>query len=248
MLLLVNDDGIAAPGLRQLYAALRARLGEPVLCVAPLRERSGQSHAITIDRELAVLPRLEDGFFGFAVDGTPADCVKLALDRLCPCAPRLVISGINDGPNVGRSIFYSGTVGAAMEAAIAGYPALAVSRMPGGVPDAATAARIALWVERFLAAGPWPPLVVNLNVPASAPESWRALRCVRHGLGGFRERYRPLRDGGRTVWRLDGEWRGSAADDDAAALTLGHPVCSVLVPDMNDDERRQRVAAVLVEA
>lgn len=238
MLLLTNDDGIASPGLRALYAALRARLGLPVLCVAPLRERSGQGHAITIDRPLAVQALLAEGFFGFAVEGTPADCVKLALDRICPRPPQLVVSGINAGPNAGRSIFYSGTVGAALEAAVAGRPAFAVSRLDGRDAGDGSAAWVAARIARLLEAPALPPVVVNCNLPAAPPAEWRPPRIARHGLGGYRERYRPLRDGTRTVWQLEGEWIGSTGDDDAAALAAGHPVLSVLAPDLNAADAR----------
>jgi 5'-nucleotidase len=245
MILLVNDDGIDAPGLRTLYAALRAATGHAVLACAPSAERSGQSQAITLHRDLAVSDRLDDGFFGFAIDGTPADCVKLALDQLAPEPPALVVSGINDGPNAGRSIFYSGTLGAAQEAAIAGHAVLAISRVrgPGGFADAADlAARIAV---RLLAGAGQPGRVVNLNVPATPASAWQPLRLARHGLGGFRESYRPA---GRGSWALQGDWETQASSaedaDDAALLTAGHPVISVLRPDVNDTDARAALAAM----
>lgn len=233
MILLVNDDGIASPGLRALYHALRAATRLAVLVVAPASERSGLSHAITIDRGLAAAPRLEDGFFGFAVDGTPADCTKLALDRICQETPRLVVSGINDGPNAGRSIFYSGTLGAAMEAAVLGCPSLAVSRMKGWAAAEDGAEFAARWAARMLHAPGFGGCVANLNLPAAPARQWREARMAPHGLGGFRERYRPVREGGRTAWRLHGSWEQAEADDDVALLTAGHPVISLLRPDLN---------------
>lgn len=236
MILLVNDDGIASPGLRALYRALRTQTRQAVLCVAPASERSGMSHAITIDRGLAASPRLEAGFFGFAIDGTPTDCTKLALDRLCHEPPRLVVSGINDGPNAGRSIFYSGTLGAALESAVEGRPALAVSRLRGwnGQDDAAEFA--ARWAARLIHAPGLAGAVVNLNLPATPARTWREPRLARHGLGGFRERYRPLREGGRTVWRLAGTWEASPEEDDVSLLAAGHPVFTLLRPDLNAAE------------
>ncbi len=250
MILLVNDDGIDAPGLRAMYRALRAA-GHAVLAVAPSRERSGMSHAITIDRSLTATPRLEPGFFGFAVDGTPTDCTKLALDQLCPEPPRLVVSGINRGPNAGRSIFYSGTVGAAMEAAILGLPALAVSRqlcdddrnLAGGATLAAA------WATKLAASTTWRGKVVNLNIPGLAPGDWRPLALARHGQAGFHETYGKIIEDGRTRWALQGDW--SAAGDhpagDVTMLSAGHPVVSVLTPDLNGPTADQRRLAKLAE-
>jgi len=233
MILLVNDDGIASPGLRALYRALRTHTRNAVLCVAPAVERSGMSQAITIDRGLAAAPRSEPGFFGFAIDGTPADCTKLALDRICPEPPRLVVSGINDGPNAGRSILYSGTIGAALEAAVEGRAAFAVSRVRGWANQEDAADFAARWAARLLHAPGLSGTLVNLNLPAGPANSWLEPRLARHGLAGFRERYRPQREGARTCWRLAGTWEASGSDDDVAALTAGHPVFTMLRPDLN---------------
>jgi 5'-nucleotidase len=243
MILLVNDDGIDAPGLRALYAALRKRVGRPVLAVAPLHERSGQAHAITLDRGLAVVARHEPGFFGFTVDGTPTDCLKLALTTLMPEPPELVVSGVNDGPNVGRSIFYSGTLGAAIEAAVEGHAALAVSRVrgEGGFADAAECA--AGWAARMLGRGDFRRQVVNLNLPATPMAQWRETRIAAHGHAGFHETYRPQRDAkDRVVWKLHGRWTAKAGADhsDASLLTAGHPVLTLLRPDLNAPERPLR--------
>ncbi len=237
MILLVNDDGIDAPGLRALYHALRQVTGLPVLVVAPATERSGQSHAITLDRALTTTFRSEEGFCGFAVDGTPTDCTKLALDRICPQPPRLVVSGINSGPNAGRSILYSGTLGAALEAAVAGHAALAVSRQHGVVDHADGAAFAAAWAVRLLErsealAG----RVVNLNLPAAPATAWRPTCTAPHGLAGFHETYRRTRrsEGVRAGWRLDGVWTVPPGDtSDAAKLDAGHPVLTLLRPDLN---------------
>jgi 5'-nucleotidase len=117
-----NDDGIHAPGLRALVRRLQD-LGD-VIVVAPDRERSATSHAFTLHRPLRC-EELEPGFF--AVDGTPADCVYIGLIKLCETRPRLVVSGINHGYNLGSDVFYSGTVAGAVEAALRDVPAIAVS-------------------------------------------------------------------------------------------------------------------------
>ena len=241
MILLVNDDGIDAPGFRSLYRALRTITSEPVLAVAPTVERSGQGHSISITTPLRATPKSEPGFFGFAIDGTPVDCVKLALDQLCPEPPRLVISGINRGPNVGRSIFYSGTVGAALEAAILGLPAMAVSRQLGFTGQDDAADFTATWAKRFLSRGELlkhlTGKVANLNLPATTASQWLPLEVAEHGRAGFRERYRPVQADG-PAWLLEGEWdAGGDATDDASRLTAGHPVLTLLQPVMNTPAR-----------
>jgi 5'-nucleotidase len=209
------------------------------LAVAPSSERSGQSHAITIDRGLVVTPRTEDNFFGFAIDGTPTDCAKLALAVLCHEEPELIVSGINDGPNVGRSLFYSGTVGAALEAAVLGHPALAVSRNKGGLNFDDAADYAAKWAAKLLGIKELRGQVVNLNLPASTMSAWKEPRLALHGHSGFRETYQVQRDSkDRMVWRLHGEWiaRPDGEISDATLLSAGHPVFTHLRPDLNGGE------------
>src|SRR3954464_12168709 len=122
LILLTNDDGVAAPGIRAAREAL-AEIGQ-VMVAAPDRERSAASHSISLDRPLRV-DELEEGVF--SIDGTPVDCVYLALMHLVPRRPALVVSGINNGFNLGSDVFYSGTVAGAVEGALRGVPALAVS-------------------------------------------------------------------------------------------------------------------------
>jgi 5'-nucleotidase len=236
MILLINDDGIAAPGLRALYRALRRHCKVPVLAVAPTSERSGQSHAITLDRGLSVVHRHDDGFFGFAVDGTPTDCVKLALNVLCHHDPELVVSGINDGPNVGRSLFYSGTVAAALEAAVLGFPAIAVSRDKGGEGFEDAAEFAAGWAKRVLGKTAFRGQVLNLNLPAGPASTWKPPVIADHGHSGFRESYQPVRDAKeRLTWRLHGEWvaKPDGEPSDATLLSASHPVLTALAPDLN---------------
>src|SRR5512145_3326849 len=125
-ILLSNDDGILAPGL----AAMREELGTlgRVSVVAPESPQSAAAHGITVRGPVSVLPvHVGDAFFGHSVDGRPADCVKLAVMQLLDSPPDLVVSGINDGSNVAINVLYSGTVAAAAEGALLGFPAIAVS-------------------------------------------------------------------------------------------------------------------------
>ena len=122
LILVTNDDGVLAPGIRAVSEALRD-VGD-VIVAAPDRERSAASHSISLDRPLRV-DEIEPGTF--SIDGTPVDCVYLALLHLVPRKPALVVSGINNGFNLGSDVFYSGTVAGAVEGALRGVPALAVS-------------------------------------------------------------------------------------------------------------------------
>ena len=172
-ILLTNDDGIAAPGLAALYHAV-AGLGE-IHVVAPADVQSAQSHSVTFHRRIDTrVHRVmrDDGaghlFEGIAVDGRPADCVKLAVAHLVPGPIDLVISGINSGANIGINVIYSGTVAAAMEAGFMGVPAIAVSLHIGNPArtrwnDAARHTRAV--VERLLRGPLRPHTVLNLNIP-----------------------------------------------------------------------------------
>src|SRR5436309_7945760 len=128
LILLTNDDGIHAPGLLALYRQL-IHIGE-VHVVAPETVQSASGHGITISTPLLTnRVHVQDMFDGIAVDGRPADCVKLAVDQLLPRRPDLLVSGMNSGVNVGINVIYSGTVAAAIEGAFLGVPSIAVSLM-----------------------------------------------------------------------------------------------------------------------
>lgn len=160
-ILITNDDGIDAPALAHLERALKA-LGRPVT-VAPEREMSATSHSITLNRPLRYR---EVGPRRYAVDGTPADCVILARMRILDRRPHLLVSGINRGKNVGDSVMYSGTVGAAVEGVLQGTPAIAVSVEYGEDIDYASAAAFTAELGRkVLDQGLPPDIVLNVNFP-----------------------------------------------------------------------------------
>jgi len=165
-ILITNDDGIQGEGLIQLArAAMKA--GHRVTVCAPDRERSAASHSITISKALHVVEKQVEGAKAYAVDGTPADCARLGVYLLRNDAPDIVISGINRGPNLGGACIYSGTVGAAMEASMAGRPGLAASLRSFVSNDYSAAAEITLKVAEWAIKHPLPRgAVYNLNVPA----------------------------------------------------------------------------------
>lgn len=161
-ILLSNDDGFRAPGLRCLARALAATA--KVTVVAPDRDRSGASNSLTLDMPLRVKHEEEDVI---CVEGTPTDCVHLAITGLLENEPDMVISGINDGANLGDDVLYSGTVAAAMEGRFLGLPALAVSLVCGEqAQHYETAARVARDMIALLQQTPLPAdTILNVNVP-----------------------------------------------------------------------------------
>jgi 5'-nucleotidase len=160
-ILVSNDDGYFAPGLAVLAKAL-AEVGE-VTVVAPERDRSGSSNSLTLDRPLT-LRRAPSGFN--YVNGTPTDCVHLAVTGLIDFVPDMVVSGINDGANMGDDTIYSGTVAAATEGFLLGIPSLAVSLAGGRGAHFETAAHFARrLVERFRDGAPAANVLLNVNVP-----------------------------------------------------------------------------------
>ncbi len=174
LILLSNDDGVKAEGLSSLAGAM-AELGD-IVVVAPDRERSATSHAFTMDRPLRV-EEVRPGWF--SVDGTPVDCIYLGILKLVPRQPSLVVSGLNHGTNLGADFFYSGTIACAVEAAIRGVPAMAISveRGVGGAFDFSPAARFAHALARaILKEGLPKETLLSVNVPAGAPRGYRWTR------------------------------------------------------------------------
>lgn len=176
-ILLSNDDGYLAPGLAALRKALDP-LAELVV-VAPERNHSGASNALTLDRPLRV-QELESNFY--AVNGTPADCVHIALTGLLDTPPDLVVSGINNGANLGDDTLYSGTVAAAMEGRFLGFPAIAVSLAGRKVRYYDTAGKIAADLVGRLQSNPLPnDILLNVNVPDVPLDQLKGVRATELG-------------------------------------------------------------------
>jgi len=205
--LLTNDDGIRAPGLRALYTALQ-EAGHTVHVVAPMRQQSGVGHSLTVFEPLRSTHIEEPGFTGLGVYGTPTDCVKLALACLLPVRPHMVISGINAGANVGPDILYSGTVGAATEAAHEDLPSMAVSHDEHApardlLPMARHAVALA---ERIDWSRMAPRRVINLNYPAGDLAQARGLRIAPQTSAVWKNGYAERQDPrGAPYWWLEGE-------------------------------------------
>ncbi|CAB5137556.1 5'-nucleotidase SurE (EC [Olavius algarvensis associated proteobacterium Delta 3] len=215
-LLLTNDDGIYAEGLHALYRQCSTR--HSVTVIAPDRERSAVGHGITLHQPLRAVPvHLNGGMPGYAVSGTPADCIKLAILEILKDRPDMVISGINPGANVGVNINYSGTVCAAKEAAIYGIPAIAVS-MPG--PDVAHYDEAARFILNLLGQVSQEGLprgtFLNVNIPDLPLNAMSGVRISRHGTTLFPEYVDKRMDPRNRAYY----WQGCDA-------YLGHPDPSV---------------------
>ncbi|MBN9123267.1 MAG: 5'/3'-nucleotidase SurE [Nitrosospira sp. 56-18] len=176
-ILLSNDDGYFAPGLESLATALSAIAD--IVVVAPERDRSGASNSLTLDRPLS-LHRSHRGFF--YVNGTPTDCVHLAVTGMLDTLPDMVVSGINDGANMGDDTIYSGTVAAATEGFLLGIPAIAISLARFSEGNFSTAARIAAeLVQRYQRDKLHGTVLLNVNVPDVPYEELQGMEVTRLG-------------------------------------------------------------------
>ena len=176
-ILVSNDDGYFAPGITLLAEALR-QLGE-VTVVAPERDRSGASNSLTLDRPLTVR-RAPNGYF--SVNGTPTDCVHIAVTGLLDFMPDLVVSGVNLGANMGDDTIYSGTVAAAAEGYLLGIPSVALSLTSKTGEHFQSAIGIALQIVERLKRAPFAePLLLNVNVPDIAPDALAGVEVTRLG-------------------------------------------------------------------
>jgi len=223
LILLTNDDGVDSEGLEMIRDRLMP-FGEIVIC-APDRNCSASSRKLTIDRPLQ-FREVSDRVF--AVEGTPVDCVILAFHRLLDKAPDIVLSGINLGPNLGEDVFYSGTVGAAMEARMEGVPAAAissVSRTTAGLPYAGD---ICVWVTEMLLDGLVPAgVVLNVNVPKK--KGTQGAKLTRLGRRKYEGHLTTLEGpagkevfwigGGAAVWQDDPDTDYSAVKDGIVSVT-----------------------------
>ncbi len=236
LVLLTNDDGHDAAGLRAVREAMLGAFR--VVTVAPASEMSGVSHAITLTRPLTVEDLGDDVH---AVDGTPADCVNIALHHVLKGErPLVVVSGCNMGGNMGDDVSYSGTVGGAREAALFGIAALAVSQVRGGPSSdygpagALTAQLVAALVARpgSLPAGTF----LNMNLPEGAPAGVSQTRLARRV---YRDPIREDRqaDGRRFLW-VGGhpEWQADPGTDYHAVTRLGHASVTLLRTDVTADD------------
>ncbi|MFZ3044847.1 MAG: 5'/3'-nucleotidase SurE [Desulfatirhabdiaceae bacterium] len=236
-ILLTNDDGIFSSGLKALLTHFQHN--HTVMVVAPDRERSAVGHGITLHEPLrAMRVRLNKNHDGFAVNGTPADCIKLGIMELMAERPDIVISGINPGANIGINAHYSGTVAAAREAALYRLKAIAVS-VDG--TDTAAYAEIVDFVERFakqlIQTDTAPGTFLNMNIPISRFTQIKGVRITRQGhfsvIDGFEKRVDPRN---RTYYwqKVTGALDGMDTDMDGFALKENYISITPMTCDMTD--------------
>jgi len=239
-ILLTNDDGLWSPGLVALRRVV-ASLGT-VVTVAPDHNYSAVARGITIDRPLHIQPAtFGDGFRGYAVDGTPVDCVRLALLGLAGPRPDFVVAGINLGANMGDDVTYSGTVAAALEAVLLNVPAVAVSvasREPRYLSE--TAGLIVPFLDRALAGGLPPRTLINLNLPDVPRSDVQGARLTRLGRASYHDQVIVMSDGGRpATYSMRALKNGGDAPDEAgtdfAAVREGYLSLTPLLFDFGGD-------------
>jgi len=204
-ILVTNDDGIDAPGIQVLAEALK-ELGE-VTVVAPLKEQSAVGHGITMQIPLRVTKYQKNGkFFGYAVSGTPADCVKIGIRNILKEKPDLVVSGINHGSNTAINIIYSGTVSAAREAAIMDVPSIAISLTNHEATDFTYSGKIARLVASKLIGKDLPVgTLLNVNIPDIPAEQIKGILLTKQGKSKWDDIYEERKDPyGRAYYWLTG--------------------------------------------
>ena len=246
MILVTNDDGVDSPGLSALARALKGV--DDVCVIAPNRNWTAAGHTKTLDRPLRVTQITLPGsrLAGFSSDGSPSDCVALAFLGLAPERPRLVVSGINTGPNLGSDITYSGTVSAAMEGVVSGVPAIAVS-----LADyyewvfgyaAAFSARLA---RRVLREGLESDVLLNVNVPRGRRSDIRGVKVTRLGRREYNDELIRRKDPfGRDYFWIGGSPPGGAGEPgtDLHAVGAGYVSVTPVQLDLTNHNLIEQIA------
>jgi 5'-nucleotidase len=250
-ILVTNDDGVNAPGIFALRSAA-AGFGE-VTVVAPDTEQSGVAHSITLVQPLRIR-KVHHGeqFFGYGINGAPADCVKLACREILPEPPELLLSGINLGSNVAIDILYSGTVAAAIEGAVLNIPSIAFSLAETEEPDFEEAALVVHDLLQSLLLDGLPACrLLNVNMPALPRSRIKGIRVTHQSRTSYNERYeRRVDPWGRSYYWITGELTRDfeqEPDSDLRALRDGYVSITPLHHDLTHyqavPELRKRLAA-----
>ncbi len=243
-ILIINDDGVHAPGIRYLYNAIKEQADCTV--VAPLAEKSGAALSLTLTKPLKISPVVWEGAENvFHVNGTPADCVKLALNSLLKIPPDLIVSGINRGSNAGRNVLYSGTVGAVIEGLYRNnVPGIAFSCSDFENPNyGAFTKYIFPIVEHFLK-HPLPQgSFVNVNFPSPSKERVLGVKMAKQGKGFWTDRPdRRIHPGGDPYFWLGGTWKACEEEEesDVRLLEEGYVTCvPIYVNELTDSRLLQ---------
>jgi len=246
-ILLTNDDGILAPGLAAVHEAVKD-LGR-ISVVAPASAQSAAGHSITLTSPVICRDvHVHGRFAGISVDGSPADCVKLAVLELLDTRPDLVLSGLNVGANVGVDVMYSGTVAAAAEGALFGIPAVAMSQMTGREIDFERSGSLARDVlGRILEMEPLPGCVINVNLPQLGSSRPKGVKVVPQSTSTPLDTYHRRRDPrGRTYFWIDRPERIETQTDgtDLDALLDGYITITPLHFDLTEKTLLTKLASL----
>jgi len=243
IILLTNDDGIEASGLKSLYHTLAEDNLFDIRIVAPDKERSAVGHAITVFDPISVKKEFIDGIFcGYSVDGTPADCVKLAVNAIFKKKPDILISGINRGANVGENIIYSGTVSAATEGTIYNILSIAVSVDSLKDTDFTFAAKFTKkLVNLLLSASSLPPrTLLNVNIPDVSENQIKGIKLTHQSDVRYRDIFiKRVDPRGRDYYWMDGEFEQVSNDEDSDYIAVKNNFISItpIQHDMTDYKR-----------
>lgn len=240
--LLTNDDGIDAPGIKSLWRVLQAANIADLYVVAPSTERSGAGVSITWDRPILIRDRQwSPDTPAWSVDGTPADCIKLGLNVILKEKPDLILSGINAGSNAGRNVLHSGTIGAVVEGILRGIPGVAFSCESGSNPNFHLAEKYIIRVVQYILKNPLPSgTLLNVNFPTSVQDEVKGFRLTRQGKGRWSEdpSLHLETDHGPSYW-LGGKPEELSEDEesDIALLKKGYMTAvPIYVHEMTDKE------------
>jgi 5'-nucleotidase len=230
VILVTNDDGITAPGIRALAEAM-GQIGKIVI-VAPDSPQSGMGHAITIDRPLRMTKvNVFKGVEAYQCSGTPVDCVKLAVDKVLHAKPDLCVSGINHGSNSSINIIYSGTMSAALEAAIEGIPAIGFSHLNYSFDQNFSHAKkyVKIISENVLRSGLPEGVVLNVNLPDLPKEEIKGIKICRQADAKWDEEFFERADPrGKKYYWLTGKFVNKDAGEDTDEWALRHGFVSVV--------------------
>ncbi|MES1215130.1 MAG: 5'/3'-nucleotidase SurE [Bacteroidota bacterium] len=230
VILITNDDGVTAPGIQNLIEAVKD-LGK-IVVVAPDKPQSGMGHAITIGAPLRLHKvTLASGVEAYSCTGTPVDCVKLAVDKVLHRKPDLCLSGINHGANHSINVIYSGTMSAAVEAAIESIPSIGFSLLDYSIEADFSGARkyVRIIVEKMLSQKQDKHTVLNVNIPALPAETIKGIKICRQAYAKYEEDFIERNDpNGRRYYWLTGEFVNFDKGKDTDVWALAHNYVSVV--------------------
>ena len=230
IILITNDDGVTAPGIRNMVEAVKD-LGK-IVVVAPDKPQSGMGHAITIGQPLRLhTVQFMDGIEAYGCSGTPVDCVKLAVDKVLHRKPDICLSGINHGANHSINVIYSGTMSAAVEAAIESIPSIGFSLLDDSIEADFTAARkcVRLLTQKLLANPLEKHMILNVNIPPIADELIKGIKVCRQAYAKYDEDFiERLDPTGKKYYWLTGEFVNFDKSDDTDVWALQNNFVSVV--------------------